>query len=81
MEYVTKKVPKNIVPLIRRLKARMGLRGKYKVTEGEVIAMGLQKLEEAEEKRHRKSLKGLIDLIDEGEPSNEEEIDRVLYGD
>ncbi len=81
MEYVTKKVPKSIVSRLQMLKARFSLRQKRTVTEGEVIAMGLAKLEEEAERSHRKSLKGLAGLIKGGEPSSEEEIDRVLYGD
>ena len=81
MEYVTKKVPKNIVRRLQMLKARFSLRQKRNVTEGEVIAMGLEKLEGELLKSRRKSLKGLAGLIKGGEPSSEEEIDRVLYGD
>jgi hypothetical protein len=81
MEYVTKKVPKNIVKRLQMLKARFSLRQKRNVTEGEVIAMGLARLEEEAEKTHRKTLKGLVGMIEGGEPSDEEDIDRVLYGD
>ena len=81
MEYVTKKVPKSIVKRLQRLKARFSFRQNRNVTEGEVIAMGITRLEEEAERSHRKSLKGLAGLIKGGEPSDEEEIDRVLYGD
>ena len=46
MEYATKKIPKSLVGSIARLKARMSLDGGRNVTEGEVIALAIRRLEE-----------------------------------
>jgi len=79
-EYITKKVPKKLNPLIRRLKAKMSLGGK-KVTEGDVIALGLAKLEQDMEKHRRKKLIEMAGIIKGGEQSDAKDIDRLLYGD
>ncbi len=79
MEYITKKVPKNLSGRIRRLKALMSLRMKRKVTEGEVIALGIAKLEEGEERRSRNALIELSGIIKNGKSSSKE-VDDVVYG-
>lgn len=79
-EYITKKVPKRLNPLIRRLKARLSLGGK-KVTEGDVIALGLNKLEQSLQNTRRKKLIGLAGIAKGAKGTTPEDIDKILYGD
>jgi len=77
--YITKKVPRHLAPWIRRLKARMEMTGE-KVTEGEVLALALQKLDEDLAKAKRYTLMDLAGAIKGGKKSRADEIDKIVYG-
>lgn len=80
VEYVTKKIPKTASRLISRLQAKLSLRGE-KVTEGQVIALGLAKLDEDLEMKKRHSI-AVLNGLEKGKAiSSESEIDEILYGD
>ena len=79
MEYITKKVPKRTAEVIRRLVSRLSLRHKRRVTESEVIALGMARLEEETEKVKRKTLASLSGIIEGGGRSDETDIDTLLY--
>ena len=80
MEYATKKIPKNLVGRIARLKARMTLDKNCKVTEGEVIALAICKLEEDFSRQSRIPFIKLVGTVKGKAKSNAEEIDRIVYG-
>jgi hypothetical protein len=80
MEYVTKKIPKSLVGRINVLKARMQIKTRRKVTEGEVISIAINRLENDIEKKKRYSLANLAGTIKKGKKSNPNEIDRIVYG-
>ena len=80
MEYATKKIPKSLVGRIAHLKARMSLDGRCKVTEGEVIALAICRLEEDMSRKQRLSLSSLSGIVKGKKKSNAEEIDRIVYG-
>ena len=80
MEYATKKIPKSLVGRIARLKARMSLDGRCKVTEGEVIALAICRLEEDMSRKQRLALSSLSGIVKGGKKGNAEEIDRIVYG-
>ena len=80
MEYATKKIPKSLVGRIARLKARMSLDGSRNVTEGEVIALAIRRLEEDIGRKQRLSLASLSGIVKGKKKSNAEEIDRIVYG-
>jgi hypothetical protein len=80
MEYATKKIPKSLVGRIARLKARMSLDGRCKVTEGEVIALAICRLEEDMGRKQRLALSSLSGIVKGGKKGNAEEIDRIVYG-
>jgi hypothetical protein len=80
MEYATKKIPKYLVGRIARLKARMALDGSRNVTEGEVIALAICRLEEEMSRQSRTPFLKLVGSVKGKAKSNAEEIDRVVYG-
>lgn len=80
MEYATKKIPKNLVGRIARLKARMALGKNRKVTEGEVISLAICRLEEDFSRQSRIPFIKLVGMSKGKAKSNAEEIDRVVYG-
>ena len=80
MDYMTKKIPKNLTSRLRRLKARMELNGTRKVTEGEVFALALQRLEVEMSREKRYRLSELAGMIKGGPRSNAREIDKIVYG-
>ena len=80
MEYATKKIPKSLVSRIARLKARMSLDGSRNVTEGEVIALAICRLEEEMSRQSRIPFIKLVGTIKGKAKSNAEEIDRIVYG-
>ena len=80
MEYATKKIPKNLVGRIARLKARMTLGRNCKVTEGEVIALAISKLEEDFSRQSRTPFIKLVGMSKGKAKSDAEEIDRIVYG-
>lgn len=80
MDYITKKIPRNLVGRLSRLKARLELKGTRKVTEGEVFALALAKLEEEVAKEEQYTLLQLAGFIKGGKKSNAAEIDKVVYG-
>lgn len=79
-DYITKKVPRRLNTIIRRLKAKMSLGGK-KITEGEVITLGLMKLEESLENTRRAKLIELAGIAKGVKGVRPEEIDYIVYGD
>ena len=80
MEYATKKIPKSLVGRIARLKARMALGKNCKVTEGEVIALAICRLEEDMSREQRLALSSLSGIVKGKKKSNADEIDRIVYG-
>jgi len=80
MEYATKKIPKGLVNRIARLKARLTLSNDCKVTEGEVIALAICRLEEDLSRQSRTPFRELVGMVKGKAKSNAEEIDRVVYG-
>ena len=80
MEYATKKIPRQLVGRIARLKARMSLDGSRNVTEGEVIALAIHMLEEDFSRQARTPFLKLVGSVKGKTKSNAEEIDRIVYG-
>ena len=80
MEYATKKIPKQLVGRIARLKARMTLSKNRKVTEGEVIALAICRLEEDMGRQQRLALSSLSGIVKGKKKSSADEIDRIVYG-
>lgn len=80
MEYATKKIPKSLFAKINRLKARLSLKKNRKVTEGEVIALALERLDEEGELEKRLSIMELSGIIPGGKKSSAREIDSIVYG-
>jgi len=80
MEYITKKIPRGLSGRIARLKAQMALGEKCKVTEGEVIALAITKLEEDMSRQSRIPFIKLVGMAKGKAKSTAEEIDRVVYG-
>ena len=80
MDYITKKIPRNLAGRLNRLKARMELRGTRKVTEGEVFALALQRLEEEMEKEKRYTLRELAGTLRFKGKVDPKDIDKIVYG-
>lgn len=80
MDYITKKFPRHLVGRLRSLKARMELKGARKVTEADVFALALARLEEEMGRERRYSLLELAGSLKGKAKSNAQEIDRVVYG-
>ena len=78
-EYVTKKIPRHLAPRIRMLKARYELSG-GKVTEGQIIALAIARLEEEEEKKKLYTLMDLAGIVKLKKKIHPKEIDRIVYG-
>ena len=80
MDYVTKKFPRNLVGRLRRLKAKMELNKSRKVTEGEVLALALVRLEETIATPPKYRLLDLAGSIKFREKTSPKDIDRIVYG-
>ncbi len=82
MEYVTKKVPKDIVPAITELQAEYTLAEGRRVTEGEIIRRAVRELARkplASKKKY--TLADLCGSVKGGPRTNAaEDLDEVVYG-
>ncbi|OIO24605.1 hypothetical protein AUJ14_05730 [Candidatus Micrarchaeota archaeon CG1_02_55_22] len=83
MEYVTKKVPRRLVPVIHRLQAKRSLAEGRRVTEAEVIAEAVEECDRTYVAAKKKYLlKDLCGSLKGGPKANATaELDDVVYGD
>ena len=80
VDYITKKFPRHLVGRLRRVKARMELNGTKKVTEGEVFALALIKLEESIQRPPKYRLLDLAGSIKFRKKISPKDIDKIVYG-
>ncbi len=89
MEYVTKKIPRRVVPKLRRIQARRMLRVHRRVSEAEIFEEAIDDLEKkerqnlAKNKREKHSILNICGFYKAtGKKMNAtEELDNVVYGD
>lgn len=81
VEYVTKKVPVSIVPLVRVLQARLTLAFGRKVTEAEVFEEAVKELAQKPLEEKKYTLADLCGMI-KGKPeyNSTKELNDVVYG-
>lgn len=81
---ITKKVPRRIVPKIRRLQARFILRHRRRISEAEIIGKAVDKLDEKDldylvERRY--SFEDIFGIDKSKEKSDaRRDVDKVVYG-
>ena len=83
MELVSKKVPKSIIPKLRRLQARYMLKNQRRVSEAEIIEEAVERMEKEDipEIGKRYTVLDLIGTIKGGKRFNaEKELDDIVYG-
>jgi hypothetical protein len=80
MDYVTKKIPRGAAQMLPRLKALMSLKGQRTVTEGQVMALALVKLEAEMSRERRYSVLELAGKLKFKKPVSPGEMDKIIYG-
>ena len=79
--YITKKVPRAVVPVIRELQAELTLSEGRRVTEAEVIATAVNSFAGRPVIMKKYSLRDLCGSIKGGSKTNAtRDLDRVVYG-
>ncbi len=84
MEYITKKVPKDRIPKLRRLQARYMLKYQKRISEAELIGRAIDQLEEVDLEENKGKKYRLEELfgIDKSKTKGNAryDVDEVVYG-
>lgn len=83
VELITKKVPKRVIPKLRKLQAVYMLKHQKKISEAEIIEQAIEKLgaEELKEKKVKHSLEKIFGIGKSGAKGDaSKDVDEVVYG-